>query len=284
MNEAEKICRVVYQGTEGAYSTLAAAKYFRARNIEFQLNGHPTFQSLMKAVRDGEADYGMLPLENSTAGSINEAYDLLAEMDLKMVGEEICRVNHCLLALENIPITQIRRIFSHPQALLQCSRYLQTLNDCEIEGYIDTAMAARKIRDDGDHSQAAIAGEHAAKLYGLTVIKRDIANQPENFTRFAVVAKRPETFDIQIPCKTSLLFSTKHEKGALVACLKVLSDAGFNLTKLESRPIPHVPWEYVFYADFEGNLEEPEVQAALKEMTTRTTFLKVLGCYPIGTT
>ncbi len=276
--------RVFYQGTEGAYSHLAACRHFGPRQAEVEYCGCNTFEEMLDAVGEGRADYAVLPIENTTAGSINEAYDLLARKSVALVGEEILEVDHCLLALEDLPLSRIRRIYSHPKALDQCTEFLRGLSHCQVESYADTAMAARKVRDDQDLSQAAIASEQAARLYGLTVIRRGIANNKENFTRFVVVAREPVQVDPRIACKTSVVLATRHEEGALLKCLSVLHAHQLNLTKLESRPRPQTPWEYIFYIDFEGSLVEPRVQDALLRLAAHTSFLKVLGSYPARTT
>jgi chorismate mutase/prephenate dehydratase len=226
----------------------------------------------------------MLPIENTSSGSSNEAYDLLARMNLPVVGEEILSVEHCLVALEEVPVSHIRRVFSHPQALAQCSNFLAGLHHCAVESYTDTALAVKKVQNDGDNTQAAIASEEAASLYGLVVIRRNIANLRENYTRFLVVAREGAQYDQRIPCKTSLIFATRDEKGALLKCLNILATHALNLTKLESRPRRNVPWEYLFYLDFEGNTADEKVKAALQELAASTSYLKVLGSYPARTT
>jgi chorismate mutase/prephenate dehydratase len=275
---------VAYQGTEGSYSHMAARRHFAAYAGEAVLRGFDTFPDILEAVKDGAATYALLPIENTTAGSINEAYDLLARMDLALVGEEVQTVCHCLLALEDVPLSRIRRVYSQIQALEQCTRFLATLADCHVESFTDTAMSCKLIRDQQDLSHAAIASEEAAGLYGLTILKRDIANQKDNFTRFVVAAREPLHFDPRIPCKTSLVLATRHERGALLACLNVLASQGLNLTKLESRPRPKVPWEYIFYVDFEGNVADPHTGEALRALAAHTSYLKVLGSYPARTT
>ena len=275
---------VGYQGTDGAYSQLAGMKHFGPRGVDVQYLGHNSFRELLEAVRDGHCDFAMLPIENTTAGSINEAYDLLAKMDLAVVGEEVQKVDHCLLTLEPTPLSRIRRVYSHPQALQQCSEFLASMKDCHVEAFTDTAMAARKLRTDQDLSEAAIASSEAARQFDLHILKRGIANQKENFTRFVVVAREPRAVDERIPCKTSIIFATRHEEGALLACLNILAGHHLNLTKLESRPRPNAPWEYLFYVDFEGNITEPRVQEALRELPAHISTLKVLGSYPARTT
>jgi chorismate mutase/prephenate dehydratase len=199
---------------------------------------------------------------------------------LHIVGEEAIRIIHCLLALEQVSIDRIRRILSHPQAIAQCSNYLAKLHDCKIESYIDTAMSAKKVLEDGDLSQAAIAGSYAADIYGLEILERDLANQPENFTRFVVVGPQPVEVDTQIPCKTSLLMVTNHEQGALVRCLNIIAEHGIDMTKLESRPKPNEPWKYQFYLDIEGNIANPDTRLALEELEQKASSLKILGSYP----
>ncbi len=275
---------IAYQGVEGAYSHLAAQKHFGPRGGEIRYAGHDSFQDMLAAVRDGEADYAMLPIENTTAGSINTAYDLLANTNLALIGEEVQRVDHCLLAIAQTPLTRIRRVYSHPQALEQCSDFLRSLRHVHVEAFNDTAKAARRLRDEQDLSDAAIASEEAAQLYGLHVLKRGIANQKDNFTRFVVVARQPMRFDLRITCKTSVVFATRDEEGALLRGLNVLHAHRLNMTKLESRPRPNMPWEYLFYVDFEGNLADPNVEQALRELAAQTSFLKVLGSYPARTT
>ncbi|MFQ5806310.1 MAG: prephenate dehydratase domain-containing protein, partial [Phycisphaerae bacterium] len=222
--EAQETLVVGYQGTDGAYSHLAGTKHFAARNVDVRYKGCPSFQEMLEALRDGDLDYAVLPIENTTAGSINEAYDLLARMNLALVGEEVYMIDHCLVALEPVTISRIRRIYSHPQALVQCGVFLNALDHCHVESLADTALAAKKLREDQDLSEAAIASEEAARLYGLHIIKRGIANQKENYTRFVIVAREAMRFDARIPCKTSVIFATRHEEGALLACLNVLAD------------------------------------------------------------
>jgi chorismate mutase/prephenate dehydratase len=281
---AKSVPAVVYLGTEGSYSHQAALHHFEAHGGPVAFRGGNSFEELLLAVRDGAADFAMLPIENTTAGSINEAYDLLAQMNLALVGEEVQKVEHCLLALEDVPLSCIKRIYSNSKAIDQCTEVLRTLKHCHVESVTDTASAARKVRDDQDLSQAAIASEEAARIYGLKVLKRDIANQKENYTRFVVVARTPLQIDPRIPSKTSILFGTRHEEGTLMRCLNVLAQHHINLTKLESRPRPHTPWEYQFYVDFEGNVAEPRVQQALQALAGETSYLKVFGSYPARTT
>jgi len=277
---AAKAVVVGFQGIEGGYSYSAARQHFAARAVAVRYQGYDSFRALLEAVRDGGLDCAVLPIENTTAGSINEAYDLLACMNLALVGEEVLKVEHCLVAIEPLALNLVRRIYSHPQALQQCSVFLASLVDCEVHACANTALAARRLQDERDVSAAAIASEEAARLYGLTVLRRDIADQRENYTRFVVVAREPVRYDPRIPCKTSIIFTTRHERGALAACLNVLAEQGLSLSKLESRPRPNTPWEYLFYADFDGNVAEEPAAQALRQLAARANYLKVLGSYP----
>lgn len=274
---------VAYAGTEGAWGHLAAQRHFSARGENVEYRAYPTFKAVMEGVKSGESHYGMIPIENSTAGPVYENYDLLAQMDLALVGEEIQPVDNCLLAVGDVPVESIRRILTHPNPIAQCSHFLAGLPHARVEAFSNTALAARKVRDDADPTQAAIGSADAARIWGLTIIARNINDQKENFTRFVVVGPQHLPCDTRVASKTSLIFVTRHEQGALVGCLNVLANKGLNLTKLESRPRPGAPWEYVFYVDFEGNLKSPDVESALKELTTHVISLKVLGSYPIRT-
>lgn len=278
---AEKFIRVAYQGTDGAFSHQAAMRHFDPRYDEVECIGFTRFDQAADAVVQQNADVAILPIENTTAGSINDTYDLLADKNLFIIGEEVLRVIHCLMAREKVEISHIRRVLSHPQAIAQCSRFLAGLSRCHVESYFDTAMAARKVSNDGDLSQAAIASAYAAEIYGLQILKRDLANQPENYTRFVVVSREPVACDSQLNCKTSLIFATIHEKGALLKSLNMLAECGVNMSKLESRPRPGHPWQSLFYLDLEGSKDEPRLAEGLKQLERNAPFFKILGSYPV---
>jgi chorismate mutase/prephenate dehydratase len=279
--DEEQTIRVSYQGTDGAFSHQAAMRHFEQRYANVNCIGYTRFEEAANAVLNGEADVSILPIENTTAGSINDTYDLLNEKDLFVTGEEVLHINHCLMAPKDVEITNIRRILSHPQAIAQCSKFLTSLPRCHVESYFDTAMAARKVRDDDDLSQAAIASSYAAEIYGLTILKRDLANQPENYTRFLIVGPEPIHCDPQLNTKTSIIFATIDEKGALLDCLNLLGKNGINMTKLESRPRIGHPWQSLFYLDIEGNRDAPKVADALDKLRKKSQYLKILGSYPI---
>jgi chorismate mutase / prephenate dehydratase len=280
----EQRLAIGYQGAEGAYGHQAALRYFSPWHGQTSYRAFPTFRDMLHAVRDGAVHYAMLPVENTTAGSVNEAYDLLAAMNLAIVGEEIQPIDHCLVGAAHVELAAIRRVYSHPQALAQCSEFLARLPDCTLEEFSNTALAARKIAQDADPSQAAIASEEVARLVGLPVLAREIANQRDNYTRFLVIAARPVEPAARIPCKTSVMFVTRHDRGALVKCLNELAERGLNLTKIESRPRTGAAWEYQFYVDFEGSTRDPVVQDALRALASCAFFLKVFGSYPARTT
>lgn len=271
--------RVSYQGTDGAYSHLAAIRHFSERFEHVDCYGYDTFREAAKSLLEGHVDYAVLPIENTTAGSINDTYDILGDSNLHIVGEEIIKVVHCLLAVEPVEVNQIRRILSHPKAIEQCTDFLAKLPRCKVESYIDTAISAKKVLEDGDLSQAAIAGAHAADHYGLHVIAHDIANQKENFTRFVVVSKNPVVVDVQIPSKTSLMMVTSHAQGSLIECLNVLHKHDINVCKLESRPRMNEPFRYSFYVDIEANMNDKNTAMALAELAEEAEELKVFGSY-----
>ncbi len=278
--DSEQEMRVGFQGTEGAYGHQAALQHFAVAQRPIGFKAYPTFRAMLEAVIEGHVDRAMLPIENTTAGSVYESYDLLLRFNLSLVGEEIVDVRHCLLGVKDVPVESLRRIHSHPQALSQCSEFLSSLPQCEGVSAANTALAAQHVRDRNDPTEAAIASQEAGSHFGLHVLRRDIANQPLNYTRFVVVSAAPVECDPRIAAKLSMVLSTRHEHGALVRCLNVLADEGLNVTKLESRPRPGTPWEYVFYVDVEGHESSPRMQAALAGLAARTVFLKVLGCYP----
>jgi chorismate mutase/prephenate dehydratase len=274
--DVTKSIRVSYQGTEGAYSHLAATRHFAERYSSVDCYGFDTFRGAARAVREGEVDFAVLPIENTTAGSINQTYDILGDEELHIVGEEVLKIVHCLMSIEDVDLSNIRRVLSHPKAIEQCTRFLASIPHAKVESFVDTAVSAKKVLNDNDLSQAAIAGAHTADLYGLHVIKHDIANQKENYTRFVIVAKNPVEVDPQIPTKTSLVMITDHKEGALIDCLNVLHKHGLNMSKLESRPRPDEPFKYQFYIDIEGNISDTETSAAIEELRGKARSLKTL--------
>ncbi|HEY2284540.1 MAG TPA: 3-deoxy-7-phosphoheptulonate synthase [Streptosporangiaceae bacterium] len=272
--------RVSYQGVAHAYSDSAAQKYLAGRGLDGDLTGHRSFREAAGALLAGDADLSVLPIENTTAGSINEVYALLREHDLYIVGEETWKVEHCLAALGQVPLSALTKILSHPQGLEQCGQFLQSVPNAVPTTYFDTAEALRAVSEQGDPTVAAIGSVDAAQAYGLEVLRHNISDQSDNFTRFVVLSRTPAAVDVRIPSKTSLILVTRHEEGALLRCLEVLAASGHSMTKLESRPRPGRPWEYLFFVDIEGNVDDPRTAAALDELRTAALFVKVLGSYP----
>ncbi len=279
-NEDSGVFRVAFQGIEGSYSHLAAQEYFSRKGGSVSYVGCSQFKDVVEAVEKGRVDLAMLPIENTTSGGISEVYDLLLRAQVTIVGEAKFKVKHCLLGLESAKLADVKTIICHPQTVLQCSHFLSRLPHCRIEYFTDTALSGKKIKEDGDVSQAAIASQEAAEIFGLSIIESRIANQEENYTRFLVASRKPIRVDKRIPCKTSIVMATGNEPGSLLEALLIFRDNGINLTKLESRPIIETPWEEMFYVDFEGNLADERTQKAIDEVTKKATFIKLLGCYP----
>jgi chorismate mutase / prephenate dehydratase len=274
------LARVAYLGAKGSYSHLASREYFSRKNTELIELNCDHFREVVKTVESGHADYGVLPIENTSSGSINEVYDLLQHTTLNIVGELTLPIEHCLLATSDIRLEEIKVLYSHPQPHQQCSEFLSHLDGVVLETCLSTADAMMKVKEMNRSDVAAIANASSGKLYGLQQIKGNIANQTENYTRFIVVARKSVEVSQQIPAKTTLIMSTSQEAGALVSTLLVLQRLGINMTKLESRPIMGNPWEEMFYVDLQAHLLSNEMQQALKELTKLTKHLKVLGCYP----
>lgn len=271
---------VAIQGIEGSYSQLASQQFFDHKGMSVNYLRAPTFAAAIAAVQRQDADVAVLPIENTTSGAISEVYDLLLESRLDFVGDVRFRIRHCLLGIEGASISELRRIYCHPQAVAQCSEFLAQLDHCEIVYFSDTALSGQKIRELGDPTIAAIASEEAARLFGLDVLKTGIANRDENFTRFVVVAAEPAEVPEGVAAKTSIVMAVGNHPGALMEALAVFHDADINLVMLESRPIPNNPREELFYLDFDGKTSEPAVQAVLETLMRQVRFLRVLGSYP----
>ncbi len=272
--------RVAYQGVEGSYSHLAAQRRYAGRPGGTLLNGYETFRAAVEAVVNGDADFALLPIENTTAGSINETYDLLAEGEVTITGEVVSAIEHCLLVLPGAEIGSIKTILSHPQALSQCESFLRGLPGVRIVPEFDTAGAARRIKEGGDLEVAAIASESAARVYGLEVLEKTIQDRSGNFTRFVEVAVEATPCPPDVPCKSSLLFTVSHTPGALGEVLRQFGRRGVNLSKLESRPAPDVPFQYRFYLDIEAHAASEPVTATLEEIRPLTGEVRLLGTYP----
>jgi len=273
------VVTVAIQGIEGSYSYLASKQFFgSAKEIVFKKM--KTFDEVVEAVEDSSSDYAVLPIENTTSGSINEVYDAFTSSNLHIVGEEILRVKHCLLGLEDVPLSKIKKIYGHFQAVRQCSKFLKSLPQAEVEFFEDTAKSVQKISEERNPEYAAIASIETSDIFNVTVLREDIANQPTNYTRFIICSRNPIKVDERIPAKTSLILATANKAGSLADALSVFKEFGINMTKLESRPIMGNPWEEMFYLDFQGNTQSENVKQMLDEVGKHSRYLKILGCYP----
>ena len=269
-----KHCRVVYQGVEGAYQHQAALEYFGKDVNVFHMD---TWKECMEAIKEGMADYAVLPIENSSAGEVNDIYDLLEEYENYIVGEQIIKIQHALLGVPGTKLEDIRTVFSHPQALMQCAGYLNRHPQWKQIILSNTAVAAEKAAQDGDKSQAAIAGEITAKLYGLEILEMPVNDCRFNSTRFIIVTNR-KMYEKDAR-KVSICFELPHVSGSLYNILSHIIYNDLNMCKIESRPIPERNWEYHFFVDFEGNLDDGAVKNAIRGIAEEAVNFKILGNY-----
>jgi prephenate dehydratase len=270
--------RIAFQGEKGAYSEKAAIGFF---GDDLELQAHASFKDVFESVENNDCTAAVLPIENTLAGSVHQNYDLLLKRDLTIIGEIYVRIVHCLLALQGVSMSEIIRIYSHPQALQQCSDFLEKWENIDIIPTYDTAGSAKLLLEQQIRNGAAIAGEQAASDYGLQVLRKGIESNHQNYTRFIILKKQgmpPATGG-----KTSIVFSFKDIPGALFKALSGFAFREINLLKVESRPLHGQPWKYFFYLDFEGSIKEESIQNAIRQLQEITTYLKVLGSYPIGT-
>lgn len=266
--------RIVFQGAEGSYSQAAMQQYFGDHINSCHVD---TFRDAMGAIEEGSADFAVLPIENSTAGIVSEIYDLLVEFENYIVGEQIIPIEHCLMALPGTKLTDIKTVYSHPQSLMQSARYLQDHPDWKQVSMKNNAFAAKKVMDDQDRAQAAIAGAYAAKVYGLEVLEQGINDSTSNSTRFIIVSNQ-KIFKKDAN-KISICLEIPHRSGSLYHILSHFIYNHLNMTKIESRPIEDRNWEYRFFIDFEGNLSQSAVKNALRGLREETRNMKILGNY-----
>ncbi|PHM33376.1 bifunctional chorismate mutase/prephenate dehydratase [Xenorhabdus innexi] len=272
--------RIAFLGPRGSYSHLAA-RQFSARHFNqlIECSCHK-FPDIFSLVEIGQADYGILPLENTSSGAINDVYDLLQHTPLSLVGEITLPINHCLLITQESDISKIKTVYSHPQPFQQCSQYLNQFPHWNIIYCESTAVAMQKVTEIDSPEVAVLGSEAGGALYGLKVLENNLANQENNSTRFIVVARKPIEVSDQVPAKTTFIMSTGQQAGALVDALIILKKHNIIMSKLESRPINGKPWEEMFYIDVQANVRSMKMQQALKELSEITHFLKILGCYP----
>jgi chorismate mutase/prephenate dehydratase len=275
----------VFQGIEGAHSDVALHAHFASRGEPIETSGVPTFREVASAVVSGRARYGLLPVDNAIAGTFRDGYDLIAQYDLVPIREILWRMDHRLLGVPGATLAGIRRIEAHPIVLEECGRFLATLAAARALPAVDTGIAARDVAAAGDPTAAAIAPPQAAERYGLVELASNIADHPENLTRFLLVeapAPAEATASDGGPRRSSLLFAARHEAGSLAAILTILAEAKINLSKLESRPRPGRTWEYLFYADVDCDAREPIAAAALERARALASEFRLLGSYEIA--
>ncbi len=265
---------VAYQGIPGANSETALIKFFGEDTKKINVM---TFGEVLDAVESGDADYGVLPLENSSTGSISGAYDLLERRDMYIIGEVNVDICHCLVALPTAELRDIRKVYSHEQGYMQCKKFFDNYPKMTFHPYHNTAMAAKMISGLGDVSCAAVADIRTAELYGLQVLADNISSIGTNITKFVVVAKKGHLDKDNN--KISVMFTLPHQSGALCKALSIFSDNGLNLLKILSRPSHDENFEYIFFVDFEGNLLDDAVKNAISQLDSFTESLKILGSY-----
>jgi prephenate dehydratase len=264
---------VAFQGEHGAFSEKATRQIF---GDAVKTSPAPSFREVFERVVAGDCAFGVVPVENTLGGSIHQNYDLLVEHDVHIVGETKLRVVHSLIANRGTRVEQIKRIYAHPQAAAQCEKFLRGHAAWAVLQVYDTAGSVKMIKEEKALDAAAIASSEAARRFDMEILKEGIESDPQNYTRFIVIAREPA----KAANKVSLVYATENRPGALHRTLEVLQKRGLNLSKIESRPIAGKPWEYLFYVDFTGDLHEKAVAAAVKDLREHTTFLKVLGSYP----
>ena len=269
--------KVGYQGVIGSFSEEAMHKHFSSikntRNYE-------TFEELFIALKNEEIDYAIAPIENSSTGGISRVYDLLKIYDFYIVGEECIKINQHLIGVKGATINDIQEVYSHPQGFEQSAESLKRYENIKLIPYLNTAISAKLVSDLNDKTKAAIASERAAKIYNLDIIDSNINDNKDNYTKFVIIGRN---FEVGNACdKSSIIFSTEHESGELYRLLKYFADYNINLTKIESRPNKHIPWQYLFYVDFEGSIKEEKIKRAIANIENESKYFKFLGSYKKG--
>ena len=269
--------KVGYQGVIGSFSEEAMHKHFSSikntRNYE-------TFEELFIALKNEEIDYAIAPIENSSTGGISRVYDLLKIYDFYIVGEECIKINQHLIGVKGATINDIQEVYSHPQGFEQSAESLKRYENIKLIPYLNTAISAKLVSDLNDKTKAAIASERAAKIYNLDIIDSNINDNKYNYTKFVIIGRN---FEVGNACdKSSIIFSTEHESGELYRLLKYFADYNINLTKIESRPNKHIPWQYLFYVDFEGSIKEEKIKRAIANIENESKYFKFLGSYKKG--
>jgi len=269
---------IAIQGEKGSYSEIAAKHYFGEK---IKISASYSFNEVFDKVKNRKVNFGLIPIENSIYGSILDCFDLLQKNSIKIVGEINLQISHYLLSNKKYKLTQIKNIYSHPQALAQCSFLLNSLKKIKIIPSYDTAGAAKNLQSDNKEYAAVVASKEAAKIYGLKIIKPNIQNNKKNFTRFLVIANKQQTTKIKNP-KSSISIELKSIPGALFKALSVFALRNIDLVKIESRPLPEKPFQYLFYIDFIGNLKDKNIKLALKHLKEISISIKIFGTYEFG--
>lgn len=270
--DVDKDTRVVCFGEHGAFAEQAMEEVF---GKDITAINKQTFKEVIETVANGEAKYGVIPIENTTTGGITDIYDLLPEYDISIVAEHVVKAEQTLLGIKGTKIEDIRTVYSHPQGILQCAKFLEEHDYITAKSYYSTSGSAKKVSEDGDMTQAAIASKRAGEIFGLEVLKESINDENENYTRFIVISN--QKIFLSNANKISLLFEIKHQAGSLYNMLANFYYNDLNLTKIESRPIENKTWEYRFFVDIEGNLNDPAVSNALACINEYASKVYVLG-------
>ena len=272
-NDRENLV-VGYQGVAGSFGNEAMLKYFK--NIK-EAKSYEKFEEVFKAVESGEIEYGILPVENSSTGGIGTVEDLLKEYNLYIVGEECIKISQNLVGIKGATVDDIKEVYSHPQGFEQSTKFFDKHKNYNLIPYSNTAISAKLVSDLKDKSKAAIASERAAKLYDLKIIKKDVNDLKNNYTRFIVIGRDlecDETCD-----KVSILFSVEDTSGGLYNLIRDIKEFGLNMSKIESRPNRNNPWNYIFFVDFDGNLFDENIKQAVNVISRNSKYFKLLGCY-----
>ena len=266
--------KVSFQGEHGAYSETSAQRFFKN---DIETSPCHTFRNVLEETELGNSDYGILPVENSIEGSVSQSFDAILSSNLHAVGEIYLEIHHCLIS--NGKIDEIGTVYSHPQALGQCSDFIQKKSLKTVPTY-DTAGSVKIIKDLNEKNIAAIASKNAAEIYSMPIIQEEIENDPNNVTRFLIFSKQQT--EPSINDKTSIIFSINHEPGTLYEIIREFSNNDINLTKIESRPKKGATWEYNFYLDFVGHMSDTKISTILDSLKKNTKFLKIIGSYPLA--
>lgn len=274
MGSNNQYLKVGYQGDIGSFSEEAMYEYFTKIKENKKYNN---FEDLFIALNDNDIEYAVLPIENSSTGSIRQVYDLLNQYDFYIVGEECIKIEQHLIGIKGTCIDEIKEIYSHPQGFEQSSQFLKKYNEIRLIPYLNTAISAKYISSINDKKKAAIASKRAANVYDLEILRENINDISDNYTRFIIIGKKIEY--CMESNKISILLSIKNEAGSLYDILRSFSINDINMIKIESRPDKNTPWEYLFYIDFEGNLQEESVKSALKLINENSNHYKLIGCY-----